>query len=164
MAIKTISGTRSINHQWTLDIVNILILMWGILTFASLVLVGIAPDCQIYIYIIFHHPHCKILSKCKLKITCWKYQNLIMYYIIAVLQFPIRYINHCIDFIKCIKKEYDKQCKYFCKNQFSQTVWSSLWITVAFPHCQSSFFIINNITTAWPGVLWRQGISCCAIP
>ena len=71
LSIKIISGTCSINHQWTLDIVSILILMWGILTFASLVHVAIAPDCHIYIYVCvcvcvwFHHPHCKILAKCK---------------------------------------------------------------------------------------------------
>ena len=44
LAIKTVSGTCtcSINHQWTLEIVSILILMCGIFAFASLVHV-IAP-------------------------------------------------------------------------------------------------------------------------
>ena len=70
----------------------ILILIWGILTFASLVPVVIAPYFHIYIYISFHHPHCKIIAKCKSKTTCWKHRNLTMYYIIAVLNFAIHYI------------------------------------------------------------------------
>ena len=45
LAIKRVSGTSSINHQWTLDIVSILILMCGIFVFASLVHVVIAPLC-----------------------------------------------------------------------------------------------------------------------
>ena len=48
LAIKTVSGTCSINHQWTLEIVSILILMRGIFAFASLVHVVIAP---FYVYI-----------------------------------------------------------------------------------------------------------------
>ena len=36
LSIKTVSGTCSINHQWTPDIVSILILMRGMLAFASL--------------------------------------------------------------------------------------------------------------------------------
>ena len=38
------------------------------------------------------------LAKCTLKMTCWKYLNLIMYYTIAVLQFTIRYIHRCPNF------------------------------------------------------------------
>ena len=52
-SIKTVSGTCSINHQWTLDIVSILILMWGILAFASCVHVVIAPNFHIYIFTIY---------------------------------------------------------------------------------------------------------------
>ena len=47
LSIKTISGTCSINHQWTLDIVSILILMCGIFAFASLVHVVSAPNVYI---------------------------------------------------------------------------------------------------------------------
>ena len=47
LSIKTVSGACSIKHQWTLDIVSILILMWGIVAFASLVHVVIAPNCHI---------------------------------------------------------------------------------------------------------------------
>ena len=36
LSIKTLLGICSINHQWTPDIVSILLLMWGILAFASL--------------------------------------------------------------------------------------------------------------------------------
>ena len=60
--------------------------------------------CTKFSYIWLHNPHGKILAKCKLKITCWKYRNLNMYYIIAVLQFTIRYIHRWTNFIKCIKK------------------------------------------------------------
>ena len=49
LSIKIVSGTCSINHQWALDIVSLLILMWGILAFASLVLVVFAPIFHIYI-------------------------------------------------------------------------------------------------------------------
>ena len=52
LSIKTVSGTCSMNHQWTLDIVSILILMWGILAFASLVHVVIAPNVHIYSFTI----------------------------------------------------------------------------------------------------------------
>ena len=52
LSIKTVSGTCSINHQWTLDIVSILILMWGIFAFASLVHVVIAPNFHIYSFTI----------------------------------------------------------------------------------------------------------------
>ena len=48
LSIKTVSSTCSINHQGTLDIVSILILMWGIFAFASLVHVVIAPNFHIY--------------------------------------------------------------------------------------------------------------------
>ena len=51
LSIKTVSGTSSINHQWTLDIVSILILIWGIFASASLLHVVIAPNFHIYIYI-----------------------------------------------------------------------------------------------------------------
>ena len=52
LLIKTVSGTCSINHQWTFDIISILILMWEILTFASLVHVVIAPNFHIYSFTI----------------------------------------------------------------------------------------------------------------
>ena len=51
LSIKTVSGTCSINHQWTLDIVGILILMWGIFPLPSLVHVVIAPNIHSHIYI-----------------------------------------------------------------------------------------------------------------
>ena len=50
LSIKTISGTCSINHQCTLYIVSILILMCGIFAFASLVHVVIALNVYIHIY------------------------------------------------------------------------------------------------------------------
>ena len=49
LSIKTVSGTCNINHQWTPDIVSILILMWGILAFASLYTLSLH---QIFIYIV----------------------------------------------------------------------------------------------------------------
>ena len=49
LSIKTVSGTCSINHQRTPDIVSILILMWGILAFASLYTLSLH---QIFIYIV----------------------------------------------------------------------------------------------------------------
>ena len=52
LSIKTVSGTCSINHQWTLDIISILILMWGILAFASIVHVVIGPNFHIYSFTI----------------------------------------------------------------------------------------------------------------
>ena len=48
LSIKTVSGTCSITHQWTPDIVSILILIWGILAFASLYTLSLH---QIFIYI-----------------------------------------------------------------------------------------------------------------
>ena len=48
LATRTVSCTCSINHQWTLDIFSILILMCGIFAFASLVHIVIAP---LFIYI-----------------------------------------------------------------------------------------------------------------
>ena len=48
LSIKTVSGTCSINHQWTPDIVSILMLMWGILALASLYTLSLH---QIFIYI-----------------------------------------------------------------------------------------------------------------
>ena len=48
LSIKTVSGTCSINHHRTLDIISILILMWGIFASASLVHVVIAPNFTIH--------------------------------------------------------------------------------------------------------------------
>ena len=48
LSIKTVSGTCSINHQWTPDIVSTWILMWGILAFASLYTLSLH---QMFIYI-----------------------------------------------------------------------------------------------------------------
>ena len=49
LLIQTVSGTCSINHQWAPHIVSILILMWGILAFASLYTLSLH---QIFIYIV----------------------------------------------------------------------------------------------------------------